>query len=84
LKKQTLPADGTAFAGADVAGITIDAGHDTAAERKATGDHTMTVTLDTAVWVDNDDMYYLVMTIDFATTSAFSLFGARANFELRV
>jgi len=86
LKKQALPANGTAFAGADVAetAFKLDAGHDTEAERTAEEDHTLTVTFDPAVYVDNDEVYYLVVTIEGAATSAFTLFGARINYELRL
>ena len=44
----------------------------------------MTVTLSTPAYIDDGDAYELVMVIDFATTTAFQLFGARANYELRV
>jgi hypothetical protein len=84
LEKMTLPASGTAVSGAAVT-VTMDTGHDTAAERKAAGDaHKMTVTLSTPVWVDEDDVYYLCLTVDAAATTAFTFYGARANFTLRV
>lgn len=64
--------------------ITQDTGHDTAAERKAVGDHRMTVTLTTPVWVDNDDAYVLYLVVDAAATTVFDLWGAIANFTLRL
>jgi hypothetical protein len=64
--------------------ITIDSGHDTAAERKATGVHRMTVTLSTPAWIDNDEWYVLEMILDHATTSVFDLYGAIANYTLRI
>ena len=64
--------------------ISLDAGHDTAAERKATGEHKMTVTLTTPVWVDDDDHYVLYMACDAAATSVFKLYGARANYTFRI
>ena len=83
LEKMTLPATGTAVSGAAV-GITIDSGHDTAAERKAAGDHTMTITLNSPAYIDNNDGYVLVLNIDAAATTVFKLYGVVVNFELRV
>ena len=83
LEKMTLPASGSALAGMAVA-TTCDAGHDIAAERKAIGDHTLTVTLNTPAYLDDGDAYVLVCTLDAASATVFSLFGARANYELRL
>jgi hypothetical protein len=83
LDKMSLKASGTALTGAAVV-HTLDGGHDTAAKRKAAGEHTMTVTLTTPVYLDNDDHYMLSMVIDAAANTAFTLFGARANYELRL
>ena len=87
LDKITLPvpaaATGSAFTGASVA-ITQDAYHDSAAERKAIGNHTMTVSLSAPTWVDDNDAYMLSCVVDAAATTAFSLYGARANYTLRV
>jgi len=84
LEKMTLPASGTAVSGAAVT-VTIDTGHDTAAERKAIGDaHKMTVTLSTPEWIDEDEVFYLQLVVDAAATTAFTFYGARANFTLRV
>lgn len=82
LKKMTLPATGTIVSGADVA-VTEDAGHDTAAERLAVGDHTMTVTLDTPAYIDDGEEYVLYCALDAAATSVFTLYGARANYEMK-
>ncbi len=84
LEKMTLGADDTAITGAAVS-VTIDTGHDTAAERKAVDtDHVMTVTLDTPVWIDDGDHFVLELIVDCAATTDFTLFGARANYTLRV
>jgi len=87
LEKVTLPppaaATGTAFTGASVT-ITQDAFHNTAALRKAVGDHTMTVTLTTPAWIDDNDAYVLEVICDCAASSVFTFYGARANFDLRV
>ena len=82
LNKVTLAATGTAPTGAEVT-TTCDTGHDTAAERKATGDHTMTVTVTTPEWADDAAAYILSLIVDAAANTAFTLYGARANFELR-
>ena len=83
LEKISLPASGTAASGAAVS-TTLDSGHDSAAERKALGDHTMTVTLDSPAWLDDGDAYVLQCVVDAAATTVFSIYGARANFDLRL
>ena len=83
LSKMTLPVTGEAVSGEAIE-TTEDADHDTAAERKTVDDHTMTVTLTTPVWVDDNDAYVLTLVVDAAATTVFTLFGAKANFELRV
>lgn len=81
LTKQSLSSVGAHTASAPA--VTIDTGHDTAAERKATGEHKMTITLDTPDWVDNDDAYILYMVVDAAATTVFDLVGVRANYTFR-
>jgi hypothetical protein len=83
LEKVTLPATGSAPTGAAVT-TTLDAGHDTAAERLAVADHTMTVTLETAEFMGNGSAYALQLVVDAAATTVFTLYGARANFDLRI
>jgi hypothetical protein len=87
LDKVTLPppaaATGTAFTGAAVT-ITQDAFHNTSALRLAIGDHTMTVLLTTPAWLDDNDAYVLQIVCVDPGTAVFSLYGARANFDLRV
>lgn len=83
LKKKTLPANAVAVSGADVT-VTQDALHDTAAERKAQGEHTMTITLSTPAYIDDNDAYEVVLIVDAAAGTVFTFFGARANYELRL
>jgi hypothetical protein len=83
LSKNNLQASGTTVTGSAIS-TTPDGGHDTAAERKATGDHCMNVALDTPVWVGANDVCYLTLIVDAAATSTFAMIGARANFTLRV
>jgi hypothetical protein len=83
LEKMSISAAG-AVTGAAVSAVTIDTDHDTAAERKAVDDHFMTVELDSPAWVDKDEVYWLALVVDAAATTVFTLWGAKANFELRV
>ena len=83
LKKMTLPATGTIVSGADVT-VTVDTGHDTAAERLAQDHHTMTVTVTTPAWIDNDEYYVLYCAVDPGTSTVFTLYGARANYDLQL
>ncbi len=82
LNKYSLPANDAAPSGAAVTCM-IDAAHDTAAERLAVDDHTMTVTLTTPEWIDNDAAFMLSLVIDAAATTVFTLYGARANYTAR-
>jgi hypothetical protein len=82
LKKLAFDSAG-ASTGSDVT-VTIDAANDTAAERKATGTHRMTVTLSTPVWVDNDHAYVLYMLVDGSSSGVFDLYGAICNYTLRL
>ena len=83
LSKVTLAADGVVVAGAAVT-VTIDAAHDTAAERLAIDDHKMTVTLASEVFIDEDYAYFLSCVIDAHLNTVFTLFGARVNYTLRL
>ena len=83
LYKITLPVTGTLATAASVA-VTLDTGHDTAAERKAVDEHKMTLTLDTPAWIDNDEAYNVEMIVSAAATTVFKFFGSRANYTLRV
>lgn len=82
LLKQSLSAVGAQTASAPA--VTIDAAHNTAAERLATGEHKMTITLDTPVYIDDDELYWLQMVVDAAATTVFDLVGVRLNFTLRL
>lgn len=83
LEKITLPADGSAPTGAAVTTGT-DSGHDTAAKRKAQADHVMTVSPSATLWMTSTDVYVLQLVVDAAAGTVFTLYGARANFELRL
>jgi hypothetical protein len=84
LYKDTLAVTGTLNTAAEVTGVTIDTGHDTAAERKAADEHRMVVTLDTPVFIDNDEAYHLEVVVDAAATTVFKIFGAIINYTFRI
>ncbi len=83
LYKATLPADGAAMATVLVA-TSYDAGHDTAPERVDQDEHKLTLTLTTPAWLDDDDLYYVEVSVDPAAGSVFDWYGARVNYTLRV
>jgi hypothetical protein len=83
LEKITLGANAVANTGAAVT-TTIDAAHDTAAERKAIANHRMTVTITTPEFLDDDCCYWLQMVIDNAANTVLKFYGAVAHFTLRV
>jgi hypothetical protein len=43
----------------------------------------MTVTITTPLWLDANDAYQLSLIVDCAAGSVVTIFGARANFDLR-
>lgn len=60
-----MPATGAAVAAATSLGaVTYDAAHDTAAERKAVGEHTMTGTFATPVYLNGKDEVEILVTVD--------------------
>jgi hypothetical protein len=84
LEKMTLPADDTAVSGESV-DVSIDDGHDAAAERKAVDDdHCMSIALDTPAFIDDGECYWLKLVVDCAATTVLTFFGARANYTLRI
>jgi hypothetical protein len=83
LCKDTLNAHGSAITTAAVT-HTIDADHDTAAERLISAYHRMVVTLTTPAWIDHEENYHLDMLVDCAATSVFKFYGALVNYTLRL
>lgn len=82
LNKMVFAADGTPTGSAVT--VTLDASHDTAAERKGAGQHKMTITITTPPWIDHDDAYVLDMIVDAAATTDFTLYGCRVNWTERI
>ena len=81
--KQNLLGNTVAVTGS-VVDTAADTDHNTAAERLAVASHKMTVTLNTARYMDKDKGYYAVMVIDCAATTVLTFFGAQANYTLRL
>jgi hypothetical protein len=80
----TLPADTAAIGAPTSLAFTYDTGHDTAPERLTLEQHSMTLTLTTPLWVEDDMVVQVQMTMDAAATSALTMFGARANYTYRL
>jgi hypothetical protein len=64
--------------------LTYDTGHDTAGERIDVDQHRMILTLDTPIWIDNDQYVLVELTFDKAATTTLDLLAAVANFTLRM
>jgi len=63
--------------------FTYDTGHDTAAERLTLDQHKMQLTLDTPIWLDEDEYCYVVLTFDKAATTTIDVLAAVAEFTFR-
>lgn len=88
LYKDTLQAvaasgSGTLNTAASVT-VTVDTGHDTAAERKAVDEHRMKITLSTPAWIDSDEAYHVELVVDAGANGVFKFFGAIAYYTLRI
>lgn len=82
LNKETVSSVGAHTAAAVT--TSLDTGHDTAAERKATGEHKMTITITTPEFLDDDSFYVVYLVVDGSTSAVFDLVGARVNYTMRV
>jgi hypothetical protein len=80
----TLPADTAAFAAVESLAFTYDTGNDTAGERLTLAKHSMTLTLTTPVWIEDDHLLQVQVSYDAGATSDLTLFGARANYTYRL
>ena len=84
INRFVLPANGAAFPAAVTHAFTYDTGNDTAAETDDLDEHKLTLTLTTPIWLDDDDLVTVALTMDAAATSVIAIHGARANFTLRL
>lgn len=83
LKRKALPPAVSAVSAAEVT-ITLDGDHDTAAKRKAQGNHVLTAYLPDPVYLGDNEAYELVLVVDCAAGTVFTFYGARAHFDLRL
>ena len=74
---QLAPATGAAPAAATSLGaVTYDAAHDTAAERKAVGDHTMSGTFASPLWLNSEPICIeLAVSCDGTATGVLDIVG---------
>lgn len=82
--KATLPATGADFGAPAAVTFSYDSGHDDAAERITLDEHKMTLTLDTPIWLDEDDLVTVQLSMNAGATSDLTFFGARANYTARL
>jgi len=65
--------------------FTYDSGHDTAEERVEQDTHKMVLTLDTPIWIDNDEYLLVALTCDQAgDNGVIQFFSATANYTERL
>jgi hypothetical protein len=83
LQKITLPTT-QVIPTAAVVTTTQDSLNDTTAKRLTLAEHAMTITLTTPEWIDDACAFELYVAADMAATSVFALYGARANYTLRM
>lgn len=74
---------GTLNTAAEITAVTLDAGHDTDAERYAVDEHRAVLTVTTPIFIDNDEHYHVEVVCDAAATSVFKVFGAIVNYTLK-
>ncbi len=78
LQKTTLKADAAAPTGSEVPTTYSCANAATLTQAQ----HKVTVTVTTPEWADDDSAYFLDLEIDPAASTVFTLYGARANYDL--
>jgi hypothetical protein len=79
-----IPADTAAFAAPTTQAFTYDTNHNTAGNRVAVDQHTMTLTITTPIWIEDDGLVLIELTVDDSATGVFDFYGARANFTTRL
>jgi hypothetical protein len=82
--KITLPANTAAIGTAESLAFSYDTGSDTAGERNTQDQHTMTLTLTTPVWVEDDHVIQVQITFVCGGTVVVDWIGARANYTYRL
>jgi hypothetical protein len=83
--RSVLPADTVAFGTAEALTFTYDTNHATAGNRVLVDEHTMTLTLTTPVWVEDDHVIQVQLTnVAGAGGGVFDFIGMRANYTYRL
>ena len=83
MSKTTGRVHGSAVLGASVP-VTLDSSHASSGNRSAQADHKMTISLNSPAWLLRDECYVVYITCSAAATTVFTLYGAQANYELRL
>ncbi len=82
--RMPLPGSGQSLPAPESQAFTYDAAHDTAAKRITQDMHQVTLTLAAPFWLGAADDVYVELSINAAAGSLVKIFGARANYTLRV
>ncbi|MCL4562307.1 MAG: hypothetical protein M1281_17055 [Chloroflexi bacterium] len=83
IQKLTAPLYDVAPAAPTSLAFTYDSDHDTAAKRVTQKNHKMTLTLSSPVWLDDDDILFIELTVVAPATAAYKQKDARVNYTLR-
>jgi hypothetical protein len=83
IHKVTLPADTVAIGAPESLAFSYDTGNDTAGERDNQDQHTMTLTLTTPLWIEDDVLIQVQLTFVCGGAVTLDILGARANYTLR-
>ena len=84
IHKVTLPITGAAIGAPESLAFSYDVGNDTAGERLTQDEHTMTLTLTTPVWLEDDQLIQVQLTFVCGGAVTLDIFGARANYTYRI
>ena len=84
IHRVTLPVQGAAIGAIEVLAFAYDVGNDTAGERDAADQHTMTLTLTTPIWVEEDHVIQVVLTFVCGGAVVIDYIGTRANYTYRL
>jgi hypothetical protein len=82
--KVTLPANGAAIGTLESLTFDYDTGSDTAGERNTQDQHTMILTLDTPVWVEDDGVIQVQLTFVCGGAVVVDWIGVRASYTYRL
>ena len=84
IHRATLPADTAAFGTVESLAFSYDTGHDAANERNTQDQHTMTLTLTTPVWIEDNHLIQVQMSFVCGGAVVVDFIGVRANYTYRL